>query len=120
MGPPWLGPGISLIKDHITKGSWAEATAVAWLLARGYLVAKNVSGWGCFDIIAVKEDYNRAPEITLIDVKSYNSKHYTYSPLTKPQSWAGVRVLLVSDDGHCEFIEKGKENIKKGTKDEQN
>jgi len=88
------------------------------LLARGYVVAKNVSGWGFFDLVAVKEDYNRRPEIILIDVKSYNQKHYTYSPLTKKQGWSGVRVLLVSDDGHCEFVEPGKERVRDKTKDD--
>jgi len=112
------GRGIRSIKDHITKGSWAEATAVAWLLARGYVVAKNVSGWGFFDVIAVKEDGNHKPEILLVDVKSYNAQHRAYSPLTKKQSWSGVRVLIVSDDGHCEFIEKGKERVREKTKND--
>ncbi len=103
----------SSIKDHITKGAWAEATAVAWLLARGYVVAKNVSGWGFFDLVAVKPSAgSREPDTILVDVKSYNQKHYTYSPLTKKQSWSRVRILLVADDGHCEFVEPGKERVR--------
>lgn len=118
MALPLPGHGIRSIKDHITKGSWAEATAVAWLLARGYVVAKNVSGWGFFDLVAVKQDGNHKPDILLVDVKSYNNNHRTYSPLTKTQSWSGVRVLVVSDDGHCEFIEKGKERVREKNKDD--
>ena len=92
---------------------------MAWLLARGYVVAKNVSGWGFFDLVAVKPaSGSREPETILVDVKSYNQKHYTYSPLTKKQSWSGVRVLLVSDDGHCEFVESGKERVRDKIKDD--
>ena len=77
------------------------------------MVAKNVSGWGFFDLVAVRPSAgSREPETILVDVKSYNQKHYTYSPLTKKQSWSRVRILLVADDGHCEFVEPGKERVR--------
>ena len=114
---PSLGHGIKLIKDHITKGAWAEATAVAWLLARGYVVAKNVSGWGFFDLIAVRTQGRSSPLIELIDVKSFNRNSRNYGPLLPEQKFAGVRVLVVHDDGHVEFIEKGKERVRERIKD---
>lgn len=116
---PLPGCGIRSIKSHLAKGSWAEATAIAWLLARGYVVAKNVSGWGFFDIVAVKQDGNHKPkEMHLIDVKYFNAENRSYNPLTKTQAWSGVRVLLVADDGHCEFVEKGKERIREKNKND--
>ena len=71
-----------------------------------------MSGWGFFDLVAVKPDGNHRPEIHLIDVKSFNAEFRSYNPLTKNQAWSGVRVLLVADDGHCEFVERGKERVR--------
>jgi len=86
-------------------------------LARGYVVAKNVSGWGFFDLIAVRTQGRSSPLIELIDVKSFNRNSRNYGPLLPEQKFAGVRVLVVHDDGHVEFIEKGKERVRERIKD---
>tara|TARA_R100000951_G_scaffold5606_1_gene6076 strand:- start:71 stop:421 length:351 start_codon:yes stop_codon:yes gene_type:complete len=107
------GASRSSIKNHIAKGSWAEAVAVAWLFARGWsVVAKNVSGWGFVDLVALKLNGNHKPVIELIDVKSFNETSKSYNPLTLEQKYAGVRVICVHDDGHVDFIEKGKERVR--------
>ena len=62
-----------------------------------------MSGWGFFDLVAVKPDGNHRPEIHLIDVKSFNAEFRSYNPLTKNQAWSGVRVLLVADDGPVSY-----------------
>ena len=107
------GASRSSIKNHIAKGSWAEAVAVAWLFARGWsVVAKNVSGWGFVDLVALKLNGNHKPVIELIDAKSFNETSKSYNPLTLEQKYAGVRVICVHDDGHVDFIEKGKERVR--------
>lgn len=113
---PSLGAGINLIKSHIQKGAWAETIATAWLIARGWTVAKNVSSWGFIDLIAIKFQGRGPPKVELIDVKSYNRNSRNYGPLLPEQKWAGVRVLVVHEDGHVEFIEKGKERVRERDK----
>jgi len=67
-------------------------------------------------LIAVKPQGRSSPLIELIDVKSYNRNSRNYGPLLPEQKFAGVRVLLVHDDGHVEFIEKGKERVRERDK----
>ena len=50
-------------KKH--KGAVAELKATAWLLQQGYEVFRNVSPYGPYDIIAIKDDI-----IEKIDVKT--------------------------------------------------
>ena len=68
------------------------------------------------DLIAIKFQGRSSPKVELIDVKSYNSNSRNYGPLLPEQKYAGVRVLVVHDDGHCEFIEKGKERVRERDK----
>ncbi len=76
-----------------------------------------MSGWGFFDLIAVRPQGRSSPLIELIDVKSYNRNSRNYGPLLPEQKFAGVRILVVHDDGHVEFIEKGKERVRERIKD---
>ena len=64
------------------------------------------------DLVALKLNGNHKPVIELIDVKSFNEASRSYNPLTLEQKYAGVRVICVHDDGHVDFIEKGKERVR--------
>tara|TARA_R100001244_G_C5147180_1_gene128989 strand:- start:247 stop:567 length:321 start_codon:yes stop_codon:yes gene_type:complete len=57
-----------LLNRH-EKGAWAETWAIAWLLERGFWVARNIAVQGPFDVIAVSKE----GKVIIFDVK-YSSK----------------------------------------------
>ena len=102
-----MAPQIKFYKSH-RKGAEAEATALAWLLRRGYFVFTNIAGRGCIDLIAV-EPTKRV--VILIDVKAVSrtklKRGGTYvqpRQLTEDQQRLGVRILMVDlDHNTCSF-----------------
>ena len=47
------------------KGAWAEATATAWLLERGFYVCVNFAAQGPIDLVAI----DKTGQCFLLDVK---------------------------------------------------
>ena len=72
-----------------------------------------MSSHGFLDFVAVKSNGNHPPEILLVDVKSYHAESRSYAGLTDVQRYAGVRILKVHADGHCELVDSNKERVRK-------
>ncbi|MAG59249.1 hypothetical protein CMO96_00445 [Candidatus Woesebacteria bacterium] len=73
-----------LLNRH-EKGAWAETWAIAWLLERGFWVARNIAVQGPFDVIAVSKE----GKIFIFDVK------YVSKP---PKDRSDIRTYRVRSD----------------------
>ena len=90
-------------------GAWAEVTAAAWLIKRGYGVFRNISPVGAVDLITLSP----SGEYESIDVKSMQHNtdgsniYYQKFYLTKKQTERGIKLLLVcTETGQCGFTEE--------------
>lgn len=93
---------IGFYESH-RKGAEAEATALAWLLRKGYFVFTNFAGRGPVDLVALDPAKR---EVLLIDVKAVVRTGPTiHRPrLTEIQRRLGVRFLMVDlDQDTCKF-----------------
>jgi hypothetical protein len=105
----------SLDIDPARLGSWAEATANAWLLRRGFQTFVSFGSHAICDIVAVKLGGSRPPTTLLIEVKN-RTQFNTSNGLTEPQVKAGILLMEVYPDGHCELEAQRKKYTRKDKK----
>jgi hypothetical protein len=79
------------------RGAYNEHLAIAWLIAQGYEVFRNVSAHGIIDIIAC-----RGAETIRLDVKS---RAVGSTNNRSAQLEAGVKLLVVGRSGTFEIID---------------
>ncbi len=86
------------------KGAISELIACAWLLKEGWEVFRNTSAHGPADLVLWRPSTN---EIRFVDVNTAikSSRAVGYKQIkAPPQSrHAGVLILSVFEDGHCEW-----------------
>ncbi len=87
------------------RGPYSELLASAWLLEKGFEVFRNASDRGPVDLIALKDG-----AVTFIDVKTaqitidkFDVLRVHAPRLSKEQEKLGVRALLVTPDGVCDW-----------------
>jgi hypothetical protein len=88
----------SLLAKH--KGAFGELRACAWLLEQGYEVYRNVSPFGCVDIVGLKDGC-----VEYFDAKTQHPSMVKPRHVT-PDSMAarlGVKHILIHHDGRCEI-----------------
>ena len=89
------------------KGQWAEFTAAAWLVTKGYLIYPKHQDNDPIDLVAV---HRNTGKILKIDVKSVSiresgrRKGDTINRVpSDAQKKIGVKLLYVYKDGRCDW-----------------
>ena len=89
------------------KGQWAEFTAAAWLVTKGYLIYPKHQDNDPIDLVAVHRNTGKTLKI---DVKSVSIRasgrrkgDRINRVVNKHQKKIGVTLLYVYPDGRCDF-----------------
>ena len=89
------------------KGQWAEFTAAAWLVTKGYLIYPKHQDKAPIDLVAV---HRNTGKVLKLDVKSVSYRktgpkkgHRINRVPSDAQKKIGVKLLYVYKDGRCDW-----------------
>ena len=90
----------------VMKGQWAEFTAAAWLVTKGYLIYPKHQDNDPIDLVAV---HRNTGDVLKLDVKTVSYRKTgrvgdrINRVVNKHQKKIGVTLLYVYPDGRCDF-----------------
>ena len=89
------------------KGQWAEFTAAAWLVTKGYLIYPKHQDNDPIDLVAVDRNTGRTLKIDVKSVSIRESGRRKGDTINRVPSDAqkkiGVKLLYVYKDGRCDW-----------------
>lgn len=92
-----------MIYDRHRSGARGECLAMAWLINRNWTVFKCFQSQSMCDLVAVKARGAARADVLLLEVRYVGPNSRRAEGLTQTQLDAGVKLLMIYDDGHVEL-----------------